>query len=161
MLTPPAARLVLQSIQSAARNTGVAAGESSSCEVRRLFRVHRDPAYRRHWFAEPRHAVGACPGCTVFRNGTRTFAACRPRRTPSHQAWLLPSSFARLDRDPAPQRQAALMDFRTLQHIKGNEVHSPPTFQVGYVPPSGFGYPHDGFLPRMPAPDVVSDRQRS
>lgn len=81
---------------------------------------------------------------------SRTSAACRPRMTPSHQAWPLPSSFARLDRDPAPQRRAALMDFRSLQHIKGNEVHTSPAFQAGYVPPSGFGYPRDGLLPSHP-----------
>jgi hypothetical protein len=46
--------------------------------------------------------------------------------------------------------QAPLLGFRSLQHIKGLKVHFPRALPARYVPPSGFGYPLDGFLPSNP-----------
>jgi hypothetical protein len=34
--------------------------------------------------------------------------------------------------------------------LEGSEVHCPRALLTRYVPPSGFGYPLDGFLPRIP-----------
>jgi len=42
------------------------------------------------------------------------------------------------------------MGFRSLQHMKGFEVHRTRACLPRYVPPSGFGYPLDGLLPRIP-----------
>lgn len=42
------------------------------------------------------------------------------------------------------------MDFRPLQHIQGSKVDLTQAFQACYAPPSGFGYPLDGFFPSNP-----------
>jgi len=42
------------------------------------------------------------------------------------------------------------MGFRSLQHTTGLRVHFPRALPARYVPPSGFGYPLDGFLPSVP-----------
>jgi hypothetical protein len=44
------------------------------------------------------------------------------------------------------------MGFCSLQHISGWLVHSIRAVPARYVPPSGFGYPHDGLLPIHPWP---------
>lgn len=50
-----------------------------------------------------------------------------------------------------PQPPAPLLGFRPLQHIQGSEVHHPRRLpNRRCVPPSGFGYPPDGFLPPRP-----------
>jgi hypothetical protein len=43
-----------------------------------------------------------------------------------------------------------LLSFASLQHIKGTKVHLPRALPTRYVPPPGFGYPLDGFLPSNP-----------
>lgn len=42
------------------------------------------------------------------------------------------------------------MDFCSLQHLQALTVHRSQAIQACDVPPSGFGYPHDGLLPRVP-----------
>jgi hypothetical protein len=42
------------------------------------------------------------------------------------------------------------MGFGSLQHMEGFEVHHSRAKAARFVPPSGFGYPLDGFLPRIP-----------
>jgi len=42
------------------------------------------------------------------------------------------------------------MDFPPLQHIQGSKVDLTRAFQARYAPPSGFGYPRDGFFPSNP-----------
>jgi hypothetical protein len=42
------------------------------------------------------------------------------------------------------------MGFRSLQHIQESEVHFTRVLPTRFVPPSGFGYPLDGFLPSIP-----------
>jgi len=42
------------------------------------------------------------------------------------------------------------MGFRPLQHLKDPKVHLPQAFRARSVPPSGFDYPLDGFLPSNP-----------
>jgi hypothetical protein len=46
--------------------------------------------------------------------------------------------------------QAPLLGFPSLQHMKGLKVHFSRALPARYVPPSGFGYPLDGFLPSDP-----------
>jgi hypothetical protein len=40
----------------------------------------------------------------------------------------------------------------SLQHIQAIAVHLPRALPARYVPPSGFGYPRDGLLPRKAGP---------
>jgi len=42
------------------------------------------------------------------------------------------------------------MGFASLQHLRRLEVHWQRAKPARYVPPSGFGYPLDGFRPRIP-----------
>jgi hypothetical protein len=42
------------------------------------------------------------------------------------------------------------MGFRSLQHIQESKVHTSRVLPTRFVPPSGFGYPLDGFLPSIP-----------
>jgi hypothetical protein len=42
------------------------------------------------------------------------------------------------------------MGFASLQHIEGTKVHLTRVSPTRYVPPSGFDYPLDGFLPSNP-----------
>lgn len=42
------------------------------------------------------------------------------------------------------------MGFRSLQHIEETQVHSNAGLPARFVPPSGFDYPLDGFLPANP-----------
>jgi hypothetical protein len=42
------------------------------------------------------------------------------------------------------------MGLRALQHTKDREVHFTRVLPARFVPPSGFGYPLDGFLPPGP-----------
>jgi hypothetical protein len=42
------------------------------------------------------------------------------------------------------------MGFLSLQHIQVFEVHFSRAKPARFVPPSGFDYPLDGFLPRIP-----------
>jgi hypothetical protein len=49
-----------------------------------------------------------------------------------------------------PQRSAPLMGFCSLQHIKDPRSTSHGRKPARYVPPSGFGYPLGGLLPRIP-----------
>ena len=42
------------------------------------------------------------------------------------------------------------MGFRSLQHTKDRRSTSARALPARYVPPSGFGYPLDGFLPSVP-----------
>jgi hypothetical protein len=51
---------------------------------------------------------------------------------------------------PAAARPTPLMGFASLQHIQGTKVHLPRALPARFVPPPGFGYPLDGFLPSYP-----------
>jgi hypothetical protein len=42
------------------------------------------------------------------------------------------------------------MGFPSLQHLEDPKVHFPRVLPARYIPPSGFGYPLDGFLPSNP-----------
>jgi hypothetical protein len=42
------------------------------------------------------------------------------------------------------------MGFASLQHTQGTKVHLTRVLPTRYVPPSGFDYPLDGFLPSNP-----------
>jgi hypothetical protein len=50
----------------------------------------------------------------------------------------------------AEANAAPPMDSGSLQHIRGSKVHLTRALPSRYVPPSGFGYPLDGFLPSNP-----------
>jgi len=47
-------------------------------------------------------------------------------------------------------RSAPLLDFPALQHFEETEVHLRTDSNPRCVPPAGFGYPLDGFLPPNP-----------
>jgi hypothetical protein len=49
-----------------------------------------------------------------------------------------------------PRRSAPLMGFCSLQHVRNPRSTLRGLKPARYVPPSGFGYPLDGFLPRIP-----------
>ncbi len=42
------------------------------------------------------------------------------------------------------------MGFGSLQHIQGSKIHFTRALPARYGPPSGFGYPLDGFRPSIP-----------
>jgi len=50
----------------------------------------------------------------------------------------------------SPQRSAPLMGFCSLQHVKDPRSTDRELKPARYGPPSGFGYPLDGLLPRIP-----------
>jgi hypothetical protein len=49
-----------------------------------------------------------------------------------------------------PRRSAPLMGFCSLQHVRNPRSTLRGLKPARYVPPSGFGYPLDGLLPRIP-----------
>jgi len=96
-----------------------------------------------------RFAVSTCLGCAVFlqRTACRRRLSCRPR--PLVELHLPLESHPATPTRP-PQRSGPLMGFCSLQHLRRFEVHLPRAKATRYVPPSGFGYPLDGLLPRIP-----------
>jgi hypothetical protein len=97
-----------------------------------------------------RSAVGACPGRAVFRALAVTGSSkAADYRLSSSLALLWRLAQLRLVRRRGDE--PTLMDLHSLQHIQGPEIHPiRRRSKVGFVPPSGFGYPLDGFLPLSP-----------
>jgi hypothetical protein len=96
-----------------------------------------------------RFAVSTCPGCAVFRS-----PGCRRRlfRLPAASSRrVLPSSRV-LPSNTYPAATAAESSHGLLLPTahQAFEVHFSRAKPARYVPSSGFGYPLDGLLPRIP-----------
>jgi hypothetical protein len=109
-------------------------------------------AIRGYWFRDPTSPL-AIPSALRFHDaGRRPKALTSPRTHLSSSfaflqsiSWPLPAG--------APSGKAlptTLLGFRSLQHIQGTGVHFARVCLARYVPPPGFGYPLDGFLPPRP-----------
>jgi hypothetical protein len=96
-----------------------------------------------------RFAVSASPRLCGFPS-----TGCRRRRLSDRPRPLvelyLPLEFYPATPTRPPRRPSPLMGFRSLQHLRNprSTLHEPKPAR--YVPPSGFGYPLDGLLPRIP-----------
>lgn len=63
-----------------------------------------------------------------------------------------PSGLSRTRLAAHPQVSAPPLDFRPLRHMQQSRSGSPGHCLARHLPSSGFGYPRDGFLPRLPCP---------
>jgi hypothetical protein len=62
----------------------------------------------------------------------------------------LPRSITQSSLADPPKRDSTSHELLLPSAHQGVEVHSPRALPARYVPPSGFGYPLDGLLPRLP-----------
>jgi hypothetical protein len=96
-----------------------------------------------------RFAVSTCTGCAVFR-----FTGCRrlrfrlsdaSSRRASPSSRVSPSSTY-----PTASTAESSHGLCVPSALEEFEVHSPRAKPARYVPPSGYGYPLDGFRPQIP-----------
>jgi len=113
------------------------------------FRVFGPVKYRPYCFCDPALPLVPYLGCAVFHSPDwcRRLLSWRPH--PLVELALPIESYPAIPSRP-PQRSAPLMGFCSLQHMRNpRSTHRGPK-PARYVPPSGFGYPLDGLLPRIP-----------
>jgi hypothetical protein len=105
--------------------------------------------YRHYWFFDPAMPLVPHLGCAVFPQQT-TADDCLGYRP--HPLVELPPSFRVLPSNTYPAA-AAVRSSHGLPvptALEESEVHSSRAKPSRYVPPSGFGYPLGGLLPRIP-----------
>jgi hypothetical protein len=96
-----------------------------------------------------RYAVGALPRLCGFPSAdcTDDCLSCRPH--PLVELHLPLESYPATP-TRSPKRSGPLMGFCSLQHIRNPRSTCRGLKPARYVPPSGFGYPLGGLLPRIP-----------
>jgi len=147
-LSSQAARLVLQSLRCWRSKRARYRRESSACGVYRSFRVHDESSYRVYWFAIP-------PRCWPLPQ-PRGFPLTRRLRWLESSGAALSSSLALLWRiarpHPACRRNDRQLSWTSVPYSTFEAARSTHRRRstVGFVPPSGFGHPLDGFLPLGP-----------
>jgi len=107
-----------------------------------------DPSIARIGLGEPAMPLAVSPAVRFFsiRLAGRLSKTGIPslRVSPSYRVFLSRTQPARRS------RPAALLDFRSLQHLQAPKVVLAAELPIRRRPPSGFGYPLDGFIPLMP-----------
>jgi len=96
-----------------------------------------------------RFAVSPCPGCAVFllRVAANYALGCRPR--PLVELYLS-SRVSPSNTYPAATAAKSSHGLLLPSAHQEFEVYFPQAKPARYVPPSGFGYPLNGLLPRIP-----------
>jgi len=96
-----------------------------------------------------RYAVSPCLGCAVFLQRAAA-GYCLGDRLPPLFELHLPLEYYPATPTRPPRRSGPLMGFGSLQHMKNSRSTHRGLKPTRYVPSSGFGYPLDGLLPRIP-----------
>jgi hypothetical protein len=100
------------------------------------------------WVGQSHFAVGRFPGRVVFRRQTRLVTVRWPVEPSLRASPSLSRGQRNLANQPQPVSRSHGLSFPTALEV--SEVHLMRVLPARYVPPSGFGYPLDGFLPLTP-----------
>jgi hypothetical protein len=122
---------------------------SSSSGIGCSFRVLGPPKYRPYCFCDPALPLVPYPGYAVFLWRTAAGDCLGYRPHPLIELDVPLESYPASPTRP-PQRSGPLMGFGSLQHSRNPRSTSRGIKPSRYVPPSGFGYPLGGLLPRIP-----------
>jgi hypothetical protein len=121
---------------------------SSSFGIGCPFRVLGPRKYRHYCFCDPAVPLALAPAVrsSFHELPPKTFKspAASSRRV------CLPLESHPTTPTRPPQRSGPLMGFCSLQHFKDPRSTCRGLKPARYVPSSGFGYPLDGLLPRIP-----------
>jgi hypothetical protein len=123
--------------------------ESSSSGIGCPFRVSGPMPYRHYCFCDPAVPLALAPAVRFSRHRTAAVDCLSWRPHPLVELHL-PLEYYPATPTRPPQRPSPLMGFCSLQHIRNSRSTSRGPKPARYVPPSGFGYPLDGLLPRIP-----------
>jgi hypothetical protein len=105
--------------------------------------------YRHYCFCDPAVPLALAPAVRFSRHRTAAVDCLSWRPHPLVELHL-PLEYYPATPTRPPQRPSPLMGFCSLQHIRNSRSTSRGPKPARYVPPSGFGYPLDGLLPRIP-----------
>ena len=148
MATIRLARCALQSVRSCCSIRDRYRRESSSYGIGCSFRVCHPLKYHRYCFGDPALPLVLTSAVRFFFNGLdrrlfRLPITSSRRASPSFR--VLPSNTYSVT--AVTESSHGLLLPTALEE---SEVHCPRASPTRYVPPSGFGYPLGGLLPRIP-----------
>jgi hypothetical protein len=122
---------------------------SSSSGIGCPFRVSGPSEYRPYCFCDPAMPLAPCPGSADFLWRTVAGDCLGYRPHPLFELHLPLECYPASPTQP-PQRSGPLMGFGSLQRSRYPRSTCRGIKPSRYVPPSGFGYPLGGLLPRIP-----------
>jgi hypothetical protein len=115
---------------------------------RRLVQSSKPAFVSPSWVGRSRFTVGRSLGRAVFRRQARLVTVRWPVEPSLRASLSLSRGQRNLANQPQPVSRSHGLSFPTAHEV--SEVHLMRVLPARYVPPSGFGYPLDGFLPLTP-----------